>query len=59
MEPIKQCKCLDNHRIHRCQLDSSKDSGLINSLSNNAKVKCENCGAEANTGAYVCIPVEL
>jgi hypothetical protein len=59
LKPIKTCKCLDNHKIHRCQLDRSKHSALIDILSNDPKVKCENCGAKANTGVYVCLPVEL
>ena len=59
MNPDRACKCLDNHRIHRCQLDSSKHADLIEALSNIPIVKCEKCGAKANTASYVCIPIEL
>jgi hypothetical protein len=59
MKPDSACKCLDNHEIHQCQLDSCKHLELINILSNDPKVICEHCGAMANTGAYVCLPVEL
>jgi hypothetical protein len=59
MKPAKPCNLRENHEIHMCQLDCNKNSDLIEALSNYPKVICVNCGAKANTGAYVCLPVEL
>ncbi len=59
MDSEKSCRCRENHFIHICQLDSHKEAELIELMTNNPKVRCENCGAEANSGAYVCAPAEV
>jgi hypothetical protein len=59
MNPDKTCKCRENHLIHICQLRIDGDAELIEVLTNTPKVKCEICGAEANTGSYVCLPIDL
>jgi hypothetical protein len=51
--------CTENHLIHICQLKIDEDAELIEVLTNTPKVKCKICGAEANTGSYVCWPVDL
>ncbi len=58
MNAKKPCKCIDNHPIHVCQLKIIGAQDLLEILTNNPIVKCENCGAEANTGSYVCWPDE-
>jgi hypothetical protein len=59
MTPDRACKLRENHEIHMCQVDCVKYPGLLEALSNDPKVICEHCAAMANTGAYVCLPVEL
>ncbi len=59
MKLTKVCKCKEHHFIHICQLNSDVESELIELLTNNPKVKCEHCGAEANSSSYVCMPIAL
>jgi hypothetical protein len=59
MENATSCTCKHNHKVHICNIIGKGANGSIDLLINNPRVKCEKCGAEANSGSYVCVPVEL
>ena len=49
----------EQHKMHMCALRAQEDADLIKSLSENATVECENCGAVAKEPQYVCSPRQL
>lgn len=49
----------DQHKMHMCALKGEGNTELMKSLSLNATVECENCGALANDPQNVCSPRQL
>lgn len=44
---------------HMCELESQQEWDTMRLITDKPKVKCENCGAEANSSRNVCMPAEL
>ncbi|RNC71783.1 MAG: hypothetical protein ED859_03505 [Desulfuromonadales bacterium] len=49
----------EQHKMHMCALNAEGNEELIRSITANATVECENCGAVANDPKYVCSPRQL
>lgn len=47
------------HKLHMCALAAAENAALVESLSDNPTVECENCGALANDPKNVCSPRQL
>ncbi|MSM39465.1 MAG: hypothetical protein GJT30_07585 [Geobacter sp.] len=47
------------HKMHMCALKGQGNEELIKSLTTNATVTCESCGAVANDPQYVCNPKQM
>lgn len=47
------------HAGHICELESQQEWDILRQVTDNPKVRCENCGAEANSPGNVCMPEEL
>ena len=52
----KSCVQPDLHVGHICELESQQEWDTIRQITDNPTVRCENCGAEANSSKYVCMP---
>ena len=61
--PKKTAKqiCCNNelHAGHMCELESQQEWDIIRQITDKPGVRCENCGAEANSSRNVCMPTEL
>lgn len=57
----EQPQCCDSelHAGHMCELESQQEWDTMRLITDKPKVKCENCGAEANSSRNVCMPAEL
>ena len=53
------CRENELHAGHMCELESQQEWDTIRLVSDNPRVRCENCGAEANSARNVCMPTEL
>ena len=52
------CSHSELHAGHICELESQQQWDTIRQITDNPSVRCENCGAEANSSKYVCMPTE-
>lgn len=59
MRPAKKCTAVELHAGHICELESAQDWDTLAKVTSQPVVRCENCGAQANTGGNVCMPGEL
>ncbi|OGU14197.1 MAG: hypothetical protein A2076_02010 [Geobacteraceae bacterium GWC2_53_11] len=59
MKSEKKCKTVEQHAGHVCELESSQDWATLACVTSKPTVRCENCGAQANSGGNVCMPTEL
>ncbi len=55
----KTCIQPEVHVGHMCELESQQEWDIMRQITDNPSVKCENCGAEANSPRNVCMPTEL
>jgi uncharacterized Zn finger protein len=53
------CSNNELHVGHICELESQQEWEVIRHITDNPSVRCENCGAQANSSRNVCMPVEL
>ena len=53
------CRCEEKHQGHLCVLRSKELTDEIARLTDNPKVACFMCGAEANSPDNVCAPVTI
>ena len=53
------CRSSELHSGHICELESRQEWDVIRQVTDNPKVRCENCGAAANSSRNVCLPGEL
>ena len=59
METSKVCSCGEKHTGHICLLRSDGKTEEIKHITDNPKVSCFTCGAEANSPDNVCSPVVI
>lgn len=59
MEPDKSCTSAELHAGHICELESEQEWETLAKVTSEPAVRCENCGAEANSSRNVCMPVDL
>ncbi len=59
MESERACKIPDDHAGHICELENSQEWDILAKVTSNPSMKCENCGAVANSGRNLCMPTEL
>ena len=55
----QSCSHTELHTGHICELESQQEWDTIREITDNPRVRCENCGAEANSSKNVCMPTEL
>ncbi|MEI6705173.1 MAG: hypothetical protein WCL71_16830 [Deltaproteobacteria bacterium] len=55
----QNCSHRELHTGHICELESQQEWDTIREITDNPRVRCENCGAEANSSKNVCMPTEL
>lgn len=49
----------DEHREHICELERDGEWEILQCVTTGPKVRCENCGAQANSAKNVCMPADL
>jgi hypothetical protein len=59
MEPEKSCNNLELHTGHVSELESEQSWETLAKVISKPIVRCENCGAEANSSGNVCMPVDI
>lgn len=59
VEAEKSCKTVELHAGHICELESEQDWETLAKVTSAPAVRCENCGAEANSSRNVCMPEDL
>lgn len=59
MKTDKKCNDAELHAGHICELESSQDWAALACVTSKPIVRCENCGAEANSNSNVCMPTDL
>lgn len=59
MEIEKKCQTVELHAGHICELESEQDWDTLTTVTSEPAVRCENCGAEANSPRNVCLPADL
>jgi len=55
----KTCIQPELHTGHMCELEGQLEWDIIRQITDNPRVKCENCGAAVNSSRNVCMPAEL
>lgn len=55
----KTCIQPEIHTGHMCELESQQEWDIMRQITDNPTVKCENCGAEANSSRNVCMASDL
>lgn len=53
------CSQSELHTGHMCELESQEEWDIIRQITDNPKVRCENCGAQVNSSRNVCIPTDI
>lgn len=54
-----KCKTVEEHAGHICELESAQEWETLAKVTAKPTVRCENCGAEADASANVCMPSDL
>lgn len=58
MKSTKKCTAVELHSGHICELESEQNWETLALVTSAPAVRCENCGAEANSPGNVCMPAD-
>ena len=59
MKSGKKCAVIEQHAGHLCELESEQEWETLAQVTTQPTVRCENCGAAANSSRNVCMPTDL
>ncbi len=49
----------DEHREHLCELERDGEWEILQCVTTDPRVQCENCGGQAHSARNVCMPADI